>query len=90
MTPFNASLAISAITSKVLAPGAPRCRGWDATDPAGCWMPKVRDYLHGFRLFDVYKDAMAYATSLKSPTLLGFDTVAQRWYVEPMSGDYGC
>ena len=75
------------------SPKAPRCRGWDASDPAGYWMhdlPKVPDYCHGFRLFEGYEDALVYAVSLDTPSLLGFDTEVQRWTVEPMAGDYGC
>ncbi len=59
---------------KGIGPGAPRCRGWDAKDPDGCWMPKVPDYCHGFRLFEGYEDALEYAASLDTPSLLGFDT----------------
>ncbi len=93
MTPFTAHQMIDAVAAKVLAPGAPKCRGWDAMDPDGCWMHdlhKVPDYCHGFKLFEEFYDALAYATDMDNPSLLGFDTEAQRWYVEPMAGEYGC
>ena len=93
MTPYQANQMIDAVAATALAPGALKVpRGWDATDPDGCWMHdlhKVPDYCHGFRLFDVYEEALAYAVSMDNPSLLGFDTEAQRWAVEPMEGDYG-
>ncbi len=76
------------------SPKAPRCKGWDAKDPEGCWTHDARrhgpiDYCHGFRLFEEYGDAVKYAEGLDTPFLLGFDQMAQRWAVEPLDGNYG-
>ena len=93
MTLYDADQAISAISARVLAPGAPMCHGWDALDPAGCWThdrPKATDYCQGFKLFDGYLRARNYAESLEVPFALSYDTVAERWAVEPMEQIPGC
>jgi len=93
MIPYNASLMFDAIVAKVLAPGAPRSRGWDASDPAGCWThdrPKGMDYCQGFKLFDVCQDARDYAAALDGPFSLSYDTAASRWAVEPITQLPGC
>ena len=78
------------------SPEAPRCQGWDANDPAGCWThdgPAAGgiDYCDGFRLFEHYEDALAYGEILgkKAPFTLGFDEEIQRWVVTPLNGTYG-
>ena len=87
---------INSLAQTVLAPGAPKCQGWDPEDPAGCWMqdgpsPKGVDYGDGFRMFERYEDAEDYGTSLgkKTPFTLGFDVEVQRWIVTPLTGNYG-
>ena len=49
---------------------APKCQGWDADDPKGCWTHDMDrsapiDYTEGFRLFENYDDAVAYGETLE-------------------------
>ncbi len=77
------------------SPQAPRCQGWDAEDPAGCWTHDMRkstpiDYCDGFRLFAEVDAAEEYGAGLGGTFTLGFDTVVQRWAVTPLGiGTYG-
>ena len=94
MTPITSHQMICGVAAKVLAPGAIKVpRGWDATDPAGCWMkdrPEAPDYCQGFKMFLTYEAADRYAVSLGTPYVMRYDNEVMRWTVEPMAGDYGC
>ena len=87
---------INSLAQTVLAPGAPKCSGWDPDDPAGCWThdgpaPKCIDYCDGFRLFERYEEAEDYGAGLgrKVTFTLGFDAEAAMWAVTPLNGTYG-
>ena len=89
MNPITCDSMINSIARLVLAPGAPRCKGWNPNDSTPTWHSAPIDYCHGFRLFAQYADAVEYAEGLDTPFLLMFDQVAQRWAVEPLDGAYG-
>lgn len=70
---------------------APRCQGWDASDPDGCWMKDLDkleaiDYTDGFRLFDDYDDALRYAETIDGTYLIRLDVEIDRWTVTPLGG----
>ena len=74
---------------------APKCQGWDADDPKGCWTHDMDrsapiDYTEGFRLFENYDDAVAYGETLEGTFTLGLDPEIDRWAVTPIgAGTYG-
>ncbi len=72
----------------------PKYKGWNPDDPDP-WAKDMAamagvDYAEGFRLFEDYDDALAYAETVDGTYTLGFDTVVDRWAVTPLSADsYG-
>lgn len=94
VNPITCDAMICSVARSVQALDVPRCKGWDANDPEGCWTHDARrhgdiDYCQGFRLFNRYEDAVEYAEGLGTLFLLGFAQVAQRWAGEPLHDSYG-
>ena len=70
-------------------------KGWDASDPKGCWTHdrakqsgELYDYCQGFKMFEDFYAALAYADTLDY-SVLTLDIVVDRWTVTPLDAFYG-
>lgn len=66
-------------------------KGWDASDPEGCWMhdfKKGKPMAKTFWMFDTFEEAEVKAAELDW-NLIGFDPEVEKWTVEEFDGPRG-